>query len=443
MKKNILVLILLFFVFVTKKTSAQLERVFVEKYYVSDANDESNTSGGTLKSGSTTYRVYLDLAKKTKVIRLFGNDKFPIQFSSTELIYNNQTDGQSFGKDFVRSRYSDNLVALDSWLTIGQTSKFQGGKSTFGIPKEFDKDGSFIGGVNNDGGSQGVVAGLMINKNGEIGKALTDADGMFTKNVNVTGWTSNGLVIAGIDSTIFGLGGFKKDFKSNLFELKCDGVEGVDTVLNHVLIAQITTQGELSFNLNIELEIEEDGKLRRVLYVSKNQNTDNSTIYSPFLSYPFSCGCTDPNYLEFDKAFVCLKEGSCKTPVVIGCMDQNACNFDAKANTSLPALCCYPGKCNNRDITVVCPSLLEDNVNCSVYPNPVENGFVTVDVQTGVEQDVNYEVIDMYGKKLITKIVGKSKFVNERVSLEELNAGIYQIKVQVGLSVFSKLIIKQ
>jgi hypothetical protein len=91
----------------------------------------------------------------------------------------------------------------------------------------------------------------------------------------------------------------------------------------------------------------------------------------------------------------------------------------------------------------VCPSLLEDNVNCSIYPNPVENGFVTVDVQTGVEQDVNYEVIDMYGKKLITKIIGKSTFVNERVSLEELNAGIYQIKVQVGLSVFSKLIIKQ
>jgi len=92
MKNNILVLILLFFVFITKYTSAQLERVFVEKYYISDVNDESNTTGGILKSASTTYRIYLDLAKKTKVIRLFGNDKFPVQFSSTELIYNNQTD---------------------------------------------------------------------------------------------------------------------------------------------------------------------------------------------------------------------------------------------------------------------------------------------------------------------------------------------------------------
>jgi hypothetical protein len=52
-------------------------------------------------------------------------------------------------------------------------------------------------------------------------------------------------------------------------------------------------------------------------------------------------------------------------------------------------------------------------------------------------------VIDIYGKNIINKVLGKTRFVNEKISLENLNAGIYQVKVQVGLSVFSKLIIKQ
>ena len=442
MKNNIIYTFLFFLVFFSTNSMAQLERVFVEKYYVSDLNDQSNTTGGVLKNGSSTYRIYADLSKKTKLIRLFGNDKFPIQLASSDSIYNNLEDGQSFGKDFVKSRYSDNLVALDSWLTLSQTSKLLNGKATFGIPKDYDTDGSFIGGLKNDGGSKEVATGLLINKTNEMGKSLTESDGMFTKNLNVTGWIVKGFS-AGVDSSIFGFGGFKKQFKSSLFGLKCDGVEGVDTSLNHVLLGQITTKGDLSFNFNIELETMVNGKSKRVTYVYKNQNTNDSTIYNAFLSYPFSCGCTDPNFLEFDKAFVCSKEGACKTPIIIGCMDQNACNFDEKANKTLPTLCCYPGNCNNRDITIVCPSLLADNVNCSIYPNPVEDGFVTLDIQTGVDQDVVYEVIDIYGKNIINKVLGKTRFVNEKISLENLNAGIYQVKVQVGLSVFSKLIIKQ
>ena len=41
---------------------AQLERVYIEKYYVSDANDATDTTGGILPAGSTTYRVYVDMA---------------------------------------------------------------------------------------------------------------------------------------------------------------------------------------------------------------------------------------------------------------------------------------------------------------------------------------------------------------------------------------------
>lgn len=41
--------------------NAQLQKVIVEKYYISDANDATDTLGGGLSAGSTTYRIYVDL----------------------------------------------------------------------------------------------------------------------------------------------------------------------------------------------------------------------------------------------------------------------------------------------------------------------------------------------------------------------------------------------
>ena len=435
MKKNSLVkyLFLLSIFLFSNLGHAQLEKLFIEKYYVSDLKDQTNSEGMKLPAGTTTYRIYADLEKKSKISRIFGNTKFPILIASSDTIYNDTVDGKSFGKDISRIRYSDNLVALDSWLTIGQTTTYKSPLASFGIPKVDDNDGSFIK-------SSG---GFLSNSNSEAGKALTVSDGMLSNNLNIKGWSSNGLIVLSVDTSIFDKGGFKKEFKSTLFELKSDGVSGVDSVKNQVLLAQITTKGELKFNMNLELLIEENGKQRKVMYVSKNEGTNDSTIYSPFLSYPFTCGCTDPNYLEYDRAFVCTKEGACKTPIVIGCMDQSACNFDANANKTLPSLCCYPGKCNNRDITIVCPSLLNENVNCEIYPNPVENDYVMLDVQTGIDQEIKYDIIDIYGKNLKSLSLGKLKLINEKINLENLNAGMYQIKVQVGSSVFSKLIIKK
>ena len=68
------------------------------------------------------------------------------------MFFNNILDGQTFGKDFIKGRYLENTVALDTWLTLGQTAR-QGTKYFYGILKDQDTDGSFVGGVNNDGGS--------------------------------------------------------------------------------------------------------------------------------------------------------------------------------------------------------------------------------------------------------------------------------------------------
>jgi hypothetical protein len=80
------------------------------------------------------------------------------------------------------------------------------------------------------------------------------------------------------------------------------------------------------------------------------------TFYSKWLKYPLSCGCTDPNFLEFDKGSSC-DDGSCATQVVFGCTDPAACNYDISANRNIPELCCYDSKCALL-LDIVCPGTI-------------------------------------------------------------------------------------
>ena len=191
MKTIIITLFIL--LFAPYYASAQLEKVIVEKYYVSDSNDATDVSGGGVPVGSTTYRIYLDLKPGTILKRIYGDANHPFSISSSEVFYNNILDGQTFGKDFIKGRYLENTVALDTWLTLGQTAR-QGTKYYYGILKDQDTDGSFVGGVNNDGGSAGVASGLLINDDPTCGIPLTVADGMDTLNAAPSNWLNGGVL---------------------------------------------------------------------------------------------------------------------------------------------------------------------------------------------------------------------------------------------------------
>jgi hypothetical protein len=151
--------------------------------------------------------------------------------------------------------------------------------------------------------------------------------------------------LSGADSTIFGSLVPQNSFNSEIFELSCSGVQGTVADSNQVIIAQLTTLGELSFNINITVEEMVDGFPTLVNYVSSDTLLGDNEKYNPYLSYPYSCGCNDGNYLEYNSSFVCYEEGSCVTPVVFGCTDSLACNYDPQANINLGQLCCYPGSC--------------------------------------------------------------------------------------------------
>jgi len=439
-------LTLFFACFAWYNASAQLEKVIVEKYYVSDSNDFTDTSGGIVSIGSTTYRIYIDLAPGSILKKIYGDPNHPFEITSTEVFFNNILDGKSFGKDLTKVSLSENTVALDSWITLGQVQKKQGTKTYYGILKNQDDDGSFIGGINNDGGSSLIATGLLTNNDPSCGIPLIVSDGIDTMTVTPNSWSDAGVVdfTSGNDSTIFGSLVPKKEFISTGFSLSNSGVTGVNLDSNQIIIAQLTTKGDLSFKLNLEIEQLINGLPTLVKYVAKDTLLVAGEIFNPFLSYPQSCGCDDPDFLEYSSSFVCYLEGSCQTPVKIGCMDTLACNYDPAVNINVEELCCYPGFCAGRNIEEVCPSLMGNDFDVNLYPNPT-SGDITMNLISGNACNWNYEVYNTYGSvKLSGSFTTTESELNVVLPLDlsNIDLGMYRLKVSNGDLSKHKLFIK-
>lgn len=439
---------LLFFLLLSSvqyKVFSQLEKVIVEKYYISDTNDATDTLGGGLPIGSTTYRIYVDLAPGSVLKKIYGDANHPFSIQSTAPFFNHKSDGQTFAKDYIKNRYLEGTVALDTWLTLGQTTKTQAGKTYVGVLKNQDVDGSFIGGVNNDGGSELISTGLLLNNDVNAGIPLTQSDGMDTMVTIPSNWSSFGLLdfSSGNDSTMFGSLQSNLGFVSNDFYLVSSGIKGLIPDSNQILIAQLTTTGELSFNLNIEVEVLVNGTMQTISYVSSNDTILSGEVFNPYLIYPTTCGCNNTNYLEYDQNATCLVPGSCITPIVIGCMDTMACNYESNVNVSMPNLCCYPGKCNNRDIAIVCPALRGENFEFLVYPNPSAADFF-LDVYSGMaNEEIQVEVFNTFGVKVYEHSYSPtSMLIGEELELDTDEKGVYHIKVQIGEQVQTQLLFK-
>jgi len=410
---------------------SQVENVIVEKYYVSDANDFTDTIGGILPIGSTTYRIYIDLAPGSILKKIYGDPSHPFEIKSTEVFFNNIEDGKSFGERIIFQSLLSSTVALDSWLTLGQVFKKQSGITYNGILKNQDDDGSFIG-----------LNGLLVNNDPSCGIPLTVADGIDSMTVTPTptNWVY-GSIITYNDTTIFGKLVPQKEFISTAFTLSNSGVTGVNPDSNQVIIAQLTTKGDLSFKINLELLELKNGVPTLVKYVAKDTLLDGA-FFSPFLSYPQSCGCNDPDFLEYSSSYVCYLEGSCQTLVKIGCMDSMACNYDPEVNLNIENLCCYPGKCNNRDIAVVCPELRGDSFEFLLHPNPV-NETLYLDVYSGFLAPITYTIFNTFGVKIIEKTLDPALIITgEAIETSSLDYGLYHIQVEIGNIVLTQLFIK-
>ncbi|MEN9968677.1 MAG: Secretion system C-terminal sorting domain [Bacteroidota bacterium] len=256
-------------VFISNQYVAQqgLEGIVVEKYYVSDLADSLNAvdqlAPYALKTGSVTYRIYANLLPGYKVIQMFGLVDHPMKLNTTTAFFNDPNYGVSVYQGTSLNNTKKNTSLIDSYLTIGGVCAGQ-----MGVLKSEDTDGSI-------GNNQGILA----NFTAEMGLPIMGAiaqDGLMPGMPivpNVLGITNE---LDPIDQIV---GGSIQINDGAIAAL--GGVEGV-TSSNHVLLGQFTTDGDFSFELNIQLATPIVGQSET--YVASlpglDQLTDSTLIYN-------------------------------------------------------------------------------------------------------------------------------------------------------------------
>jgi uncharacterized protein YaaQ len=117
--KLILLFLLMGLVLAFEKASAQIENVIIENYYTADANDASDTTGGTLKAGTTTYRLYVDLAPGSKLLKIYGDANHALKITSDSVFFNNSNRSTFFGNQINATWFKKNpTIGLDTWLSL-------------------------------------------------------------------------------------------------------------------------------------------------------------------------------------------------------------------------------------------------------------------------------------------------------------------------------------
>lgn len=268
MKKFTLALFLLF-ISIYSQAQNGLEDIIVEKYYVSDANDATmNSTGGVLPVGSVTYRIYADMLPGYKFQAAYGVPGHELRIETTTLFFNNEDRGAT-APTYTKSQAAHNTVMLDSWLSVGAACA-----GNFGILKTQDD------GVSNVTNSDGVLQ----NTDPSAGIPLTTQDGLISGSpeaVTAVGITSE---IAVFDAQNDGTNG-PLFVTSNGSWASLNGSTGPDANDNKVLIAQITTDGVFSFELNIQIGTPSGGVEN---YVAQNPVADE--IQLPSLIYSSTTG---------------------------------------------------------------------------------------------------------------------------------------------------------
>jgi hypothetical protein len=232
-----------------------LENIIVEKYYVSNAAD-SIGSIGTLPVGSVTYRIYADMLPGYKFEAAYGVPGHELRLETTTKFFNNEDRGQ-VTPIYTKVQASHNTVMLDSWLSVGGASANSSGiPDNFGVLKSEDNAVSNV--TNTDG--------ILQNADASAGIPLTSRDGLLAgtpQEVTTVGFTVTDPALEVFNAT---------SEAGNLFTTSngswaaLNGAVG-PTASNRVLIAQMTTDGVFTFQLNIQIGTPTGGTQN---YVAKN-----------------------------------------------------------------------------------------------------------------------------------------------------------------------------
>jgi hypothetical protein len=271
MKKTQIIILFLTLLFPAAAFCQGLDGIVVEKYYSTNAADAANASAEgavtTLNVGSTVYRVYVDMAAGYKFSTLYGNAAHNLTVNTTTNFYNDPNYGVSVNPGSISlTNIGRHTALIDSWFGTGGTCV---GKA--GVMKSEDTDGSITN-------VQGILAN---NAGGCFGLPIQGAgsqDGMLPSNAttqvtpNTLGLGVGNALLSALDQTPG-----NSILISNGSIAALGGVVG-PTASNRVLVGQFTTDGEFTFQLNVQ-----------IIHVATN------TAYNYVASSPVGAELTHPS----------------------------------------------------------------------------------------------------------------------------------------------------
>lgn len=232
-----------------------LEGIYVEKYYVADAADTAVfKQAKNLEEGMTTYRIYVDLQPGYRLQAVYGSPNHPLFITSSAPFFNHPEVGTSYASILPERTLKNDVSLLDSWLTMGAA-----GENHLGIPRMNQE-------VANDPALK-LPADYLNSKKAKVkGKTLKESPGM------VRAYNMPFPTFFQIDSCMKNLGAATLSdslvITNGAWAVMGKGAVGADSLTtNMVLIAQLTTKGDLNFELNL-LVGTPDGK--SIKYVAKN-----------------------------------------------------------------------------------------------------------------------------------------------------------------------------
>lgn len=228
-----------------------VDSVWVETYHVWD-------SIGSNGKPIVTYRIWVDLAPGYRMQVVYGDHRHDLEISTTTEYVNDPVNSVKYAHLLPAAVLNEGWTALDSWFTMGAASA-----AHRAVPLHLDRDGSILR----------CPPYTKARKGEDKRRSLCRRDGLLAADsvASVVNWrfepgylgTIRGAVIHTMDGAWAVLGG-------------TDGV----TEEGHVLVAQLSTSGELSFRLNIQVA---DGD--RVAYKYVHGNATEGEQELPSLRY--------------------------------------------------------------------------------------------------------------------------------------------------------------
>jgi len=252
--------------------SQGLEEVYVEKYYVADHIDAEDSLAHGLQKGTVTYRIWVDMQEGYRLLSVFGSPGHELLISTTTSFFNDTVNGKVEAPDIDHLKLGKNPLLIDSYIAFSGASR-----GDLAVYKEDDKDGSVLDRYGKFLGGALVERGMLMAAHPDAGVPIRDNDGIMDGDVPA-------LVTFGHEFEEFGN-------TLDASEIRVDngawavlkGLPGPYKDKNYILIAQVSTTGELNLKLNLQLR-SPNGDTE--YYVA--ENPEKGQFSHPTLVYPNS-----------------------------------------------------------------------------------------------------------------------------------------------------------